>query len=122
MRQGSASIKAVNDEATHPDVDQVPLERIFAALADPARLATVRALAAVGETTCIQVTREAGLSVSRSTMSHHLRILREAGLIRSRAHGAARMVTLRKDELERRHPGLLGVVLRPPGGPRRCSP
>jgi DNA-binding transcriptional ArsR family regulator len=115
MRQDSASIKTVNDEVKHPDIDQIPLERIFAALAEPARLATVRALAAVGETTCIQVTREAELSVSRSTMSHHLRILREAGLIRERAHGAAKMVTLREDELERRHPGLLDVVRRAPG-------
>ena len=94
-------------------------QRIFAALADPTRLATVRVLAALGETTCIQATKEAGLSVSRATISRHLRILREAGLIRTRPHGAAKMLTLRKDELEHRHPGPLDVVLNDPGTPER---
>ncbi len=47
-----------------------------------------------------------------STCSYHLRLLREAGLTRTRAEGTQRFISLRRDDLEERFPGLLGVLTR----------
>lgn len=103
----------VSDEVFHPPVEELTLPKVLAALADPARLATVRTLARVGESACGRIQHDAGLEVSKSTMSHHLRILREAGITHSRVQGARRLLTLRRDDLDRRFPGLLDAVLQP---------
>lgn len=102
----------VSEEVFHPSAADLTLPRVLAALADPARLATVRTLARVGESPCGQISRDAGLVVSKSTMSHHLRILREAGIIASRVEGSRRMLTLRTRDLDSRFPGLLDAILR----------
>ncbi len=101
----------MNEEVIHPPVEELSLPRVLAALADPARLAAVRTLARVGESACGQIQHDAGLTVSKSTMSHHVRILREAGIMYSRVQGARRMLTLRRDDLDARFPGLLDAVL-----------
>ena len=49
-----------------------------------------------------------GVEVSKSTMTRHFRILREAGLLIQYNHGAE--LTLRKADLEARFPGLLNLV------------
>jgi DNA-binding transcriptional ArsR family regulator len=77
------------------------------ALSDPVRLEIVRRLAVDSEQPC----GELGVPVSRSTLSHHLKVLREAGLTWTRADGTQRLVSLRRDELEDRFPGLLDSVL-----------
>jgi DNA-binding transcriptional ArsR family regulator len=100
----------VNEEALHPPVEELSLPKVLAALADPARLATVQTLSKVGESACGQIQHDAGLEVCKSTMSHHLRILREAGITYSRVQGARRMLTLRRDDLDSRFPGLLDAV------------
>jgi DNA-binding transcriptional ArsR family regulator len=102
----------VNEETTHPPAEELSLPKVLAALADPARLATVRTLAVAGESSCNQIRQDAGLEVSKSTMSHHLRILREAGITYSRVQGARRLLTLRRTDLDARFPGLLDAVLR----------
>jgi DNA-binding transcriptional ArsR family regulator len=101
----------VSEEVFHPRVEELSLPKVLAALADPARLATVQTLARVGESACGQIQHDAGLEVSKSTMSHHLRILREAGITYSRVQGSRRMLTLRQEDLDARFPGLLGAVL-----------
>jgi DNA-binding transcriptional ArsR family regulator len=101
----------VNEEVIHPPVEELSLPKVLAALADPARLAAVRTLARVGESACGQIQHDAGLKVSKSTMSHHIRILREAGIMNSRVQGARRMLTLRREDLDARFPGLLDAVL-----------
>jgi DNA-binding transcriptional ArsR family regulator len=103
----------VSDDVVHPQVHELSLPKVLAALADPARLATVRMLAQVGESACGQVQHDAGLEVSKSTMSHHIRILREAGITQCRVQGARRLLTLRREDLDARFPGLLDAVLRP---------
>jgi DNA-binding transcriptional ArsR family regulator len=55
--------------------------------------------------------QEAGLEMSKSTFSHHLRILREAGLVTKRIQGAKGYSRLRKDDVDQRFPGLLDSVL-----------
>ena len=91
----------------HPVAEQVNLPGVLHALSDPIRLAIVRALRDAAELPCgaLQV------SVSKSTLSHHLKVLRDAGLTRTRVEGVQRFVSLREDDIERRFPGLLGCVL-----------
>ena len=49
--------------------------------------------------------------VSKSTSSHHFKVLREAGIVRAREEGTRRFYRLRRDELEQRFPGLLDSIL-----------
>jgi DNA-binding transcriptional ArsR family regulator len=46
-----------------------------------------------------------------STGSYHLRLLREAGITRTRAEGTERHISLRRDDLDERFPGLLDAVI-----------
>ena len=94
----------------HPDLTDVELPAVLFALSDPARLELVRQLAAQGPLTIAQCQAN-DPDVPKSTFSHHLKTLREAGLIRNEPAGRQRTVTLRRDELEHRFPGLLAAVL-----------
>jgi DNA-binding transcriptional ArsR family regulator len=85
------------------------LEEVLAALSDPVRLQIVRTLAAGDEG---RACGTFGLPVTKSTASHHFKVLREAGLIDQELRGRTRHTTLRRDEIERRYPGLLDLVLR----------
>jgi DNA-binding transcriptional ArsR family regulator len=99
------------DEVTEPAAEDFELPRVLAALADPHRLAAVRFVAHHGESWCSQVIQEAGLGTSKSTFSHHLRILREAGIMTKRIQGARGYMSLRKNDLDRRFPGLIDSIL-----------
>ncbi|HEY4854990.1 MAG TPA: helix-turn-helix transcriptional regulator [Streptosporangiaceae bacterium] len=99
------------DDVTELAVDDFDLPRVLAALADPHRLAAVRFVARHGESWCSQVIQEAGLGTSKSTFSHHLRILREAGIVTKRIQGAKGYMSLRKNDLDRRFPGLIDSIL-----------
>jgi len=101
----------VADDVIEPAAEDFRLPRVLAALADPHRLATVRFVARNGESWCSQVMQEAGLPMTKSTFSHHLRILREAGVLTKRIEGAKGYTRLRKDDLDRRFPGLIDSVL-----------
>lgn len=101
----------VSDDVIEPGVEDLQLPRVLAALADPHRLATVRVVARRGESWCSQVMQEAGLPMGKSTFSHHLRILREAGVLTKRVEGARGYTSLRKDDLDRRFPGLIDSIL-----------
>lgn len=94
----------------HPDLADVALPQVLFALSDPARLDLVRELAAQGPLSVAQC-QAAGGDVPKSTFSHHLRTLREAGLIWSIPDGRRRTIELRRDDVERRFPGLLTAVL-----------
>jgi DNA-binding transcriptional ArsR family regulator len=90
----------------HPRIDEVTLPDVLHALSDPVRLQIVRALAE-REQSCSAVES----SVSKSTLSHHFKVLREAGVTHTRVNGTHRYISLREEELEERFPGLLGSVL-----------
>ncbi len=94
----------------HPDLDEVELSAVLFALSDPTRLDLVRQLAAQGPLPVAQC-QAAGGDVPKSTFSHHLKTLREAGLVRNEPDGRRRTLTLRRDEVDRRFPGLLDAVL-----------
>lgn len=101
------------DSAGHPSPDEMTLGAVLVALADPSRRKVVRELCGEPETaerTCASF----GLEVAKSTLTHHFRVLREAGLIRQTDYGNSRKVTLRRAELESRFPGLLALVAQHP--------
>lgn len=98
-------------EVTEPAIDTVMIDAVLSALADPVRLTFVRALDAAGDWTCgSDVLRDSGVSIAKSTLSHHVKVLRDAGMIRTRVSGTRRLVTLRHDEIEGRFPGLLAML------------
>ena len=83
------------------------LPDVLHALSDPVRLEIIRSLAEEPDQSCSALTT----SVSKSTLSHHFKVLREAGITYTRANGTHRLMSLRKDDLEERFPGLLTSVL-----------
>jgi DNA-binding transcriptional ArsR family regulator len=95
----------------HPRLDDVALAAALHALSDPTRLAIVRRLAVGGELSCSAAARH---DVPKSTLSNHFRILRGAGLLRTRSAGRDHLSTLRREEFDARFPGLLETVLAQP--------
>ncbi len=91
----------------HPPQEQIKLENVFAALAHPMRLHVVKSLASGGEYRCGVLLP----GISKSTLTHHWRVLREGGLIWQRPAGRELLVSLRRADLDARFPGLLDSVL-----------
>ena len=96
-------------EPHHPSRAVLDLSEVVHALSDPARVASVRQLGAEGVRSCGDFT----LGISKATLSHHFRVLREAGVVHTRLDGRRRYLTLRRADLEHRFPGLLDAVLAP---------
>jgi DNA-binding transcriptional ArsR family regulator len=96
-------MKAIPEPAAR-DID---LPTVMGALSDPVRVEIVRTLASEGEKVCGTF----DLGVAKATRSHHLRVLREAGLTHTRTEGTRRHVSLRRDDLDARFPGLLDALL-----------
>jgi DNA-binding transcriptional ArsR family regulator len=101
---------AVTEKIPHPDVAALDLATIMRTVGDPVRLAIVRELADGREQAC--ATLQSALGIPASTGSYHLRLLREAGVTRTRAAGTTRFISLRRDDLEARFPGLVDVLTR----------
>ena len=106
-------------ELRHPSVEEFDLASVLAALADPIRLRTVAELAGRAELASGECGQRCAVDAAKSTMSHHFRVLREAGITRTRIEGAHRYVTLREGDLNRRFPGLLDVILTDQANPAR---
>lgn len=101
------SIQAT-EPIVHPTRDELDLSAVLHALSDPVRLRIVAELArSESEFTCGSFT----LPVTKSTCTHHFKVLREAGLIQQRPQGTTRLNRLRRDDLEARFPGLLTTIL-----------
>jgi DNA-binding transcriptional ArsR family regulator len=95
-------------EIRHPGASELDLATILRTVGDPVRLAIVQELLGGGERICTTLTES--LDIPASTLSYHLRLLREAGVTRTRAVGTQRHVSVRADDLERLFPGLLDVL------------
>ena len=107
------SIQA-SEPMVHPTRSELDLGAVLHALSDPVRLMIVAELAAAGsECTCGSF----ALPVTKSTCTHHFKVLREAGLIQQRQQGTTRLNALRREDLESRFPGLLDTVLQAAGDP-----
>jgi DNA-binding transcriptional ArsR family regulator len=86
--------------------EELDLFAIMSALGDPVRLTIVASLDGRPERSCTSFDR------AKSAVSRHCRVLREAGLIRQHDEGTRRVSTLRREEIDRRFPGLLDLILR----------
>jgi DNA-binding transcriptional ArsR family regulator len=92
---------------SHPEPGEIQLAAVLHALSDPVRLRIVATVADGGEWTCGGL----DLPVTKSTCSHHLAVLREAGVIRQRTDGTKKLNSLRREDLEARFPGLIDAVV-----------
>ena len=97
------------ERISHPETDEIDLGAVLHALSDPVRLRIVAALAEGDEE---QTCGSFQVPVTKSTCTHHFKVLREAGVIRQRQEGTSRRNSLRRDDLEARFPGLLETILR----------
>ena len=98
----------VTEQIAHPSRAEIELGAVLHALSDPVRLKIVSALAREGsEHTCSSFE----VPVTKSTCTHHFKVLREAGIIHQRQQGTSRLNTLRREDLEARFPGLLDTIL-----------
>ena len=91
----------------HPEPDEFDLLDILHALSDPTRMTIVQTLRAAPERACGTFP----VDVAPSTLTHHFRVLREAGVIRQREDGNRRWTALRGEDLETRFPGLLDAIV-----------
>ncbi|MFD8385421.1 ArsR/SmtB family transcription factor [Streptomyces sp. NPDC059679] len=92
----------------HPAMAEVSLQQVLDALVDPVRRAVVSQLARADEDISCGTF---DVSVSRSTLTHHFNVLREAGVIRQYYVGTTKMNALRTDDMEERFPGLLPALV-----------
>ena len=102
------------EQVVAADLDEIDGLTVLQALSDPVRLEIVRQLAGCvgsGELRCGQIE----MPVTKSTASHHFKILLAAGLVSGREQGTSKFMRLRRDELDARFPGLLDSVLRATG-------
>jgi DNA-binding transcriptional ArsR family regulator len=86
---------------------QMDLGRVLHALSDPVRLGIVSQLYREGEASCGAL--DAGRP--KSTMSHHFRVLREAGLVHTRIEGLTHVNSLRLESVQAAFPGLLEAIM-----------
>lgn len=102
-------------EPYHPPRAELELPAVLHALSDPARLTIVQQLGQGDEWYCGRF----DIDLSKATLSHHFRVLRECGVIQTRVDGRKRLLSLRATDLEERFPGLLDAVLE--AGRRRAA-
>jgi len=101
-------VQDTKDSISQPGREELELAAVLHALSDPVRLRTVAALAVSGEEPS---SGSFDLPVTKSTCTHHFKVLREAGVIHQRQRGTARLNSLRREDLDARFPGLLASVL-----------
>ncbi|HJP76194.1 MAG TPA: helix-turn-helix domain-containing protein [Pseudonocardiaceae bacterium] len=92
----------------HPATEALRIEDVLAALNHPARLQVVRTLAGTDELTCQAVLPD----MTKSSASHHWRMLRQSGIVEQRREGRYLYMKLRKADLDSRFPGLLDAVIK----------
>jgi DNA-binding transcriptional ArsR family regulator len=100
--------KLMGMEPHHPERSEIEMTAVLAALSDPHRLEIVRRLDQDDEP---RPCGKFGFGLSKSTMTHHFRTLREAGVIRQERQGTTKLTELRREDLDARFPGLLDAIL-----------
>jgi DNA-binding transcriptional ArsR family regulator len=104
----AGAVIAQAHELPGPGTDEIELAAVLHALSDPVRLGIVCSLRQSGDE------RRCGsfsTPVTKSTLTHHFRVLRDAGVICQRQEGTSRLSRLRTNDLEARFPGLLEAIL-----------
>src|SRR6476646_1913446 len=90
-----------------PKKTELELTAVLYALSDPTRLQIVRSLTSTDEIACGFF----DIDMPKSSLSHHFRVLRNAGIITTRKEGTALLNRLRRSDLDERFPGLLKAIL-----------
>lgn len=98
-----------SQDLEHPDRSEITLGSVLFALSDPERLAIARQL--VDGPLDMADCHLSNPDMPKSTKSHLMKVLRTAGVIRNEPHGRARRLSLRRDDLDARFPGLLDAIL-----------
>ncbi len=104
----------------HPDRDELRLTDVLFALSDPERLAIVRQLS--DGPLEMALCHLSDPSMPKSTKSHLMKVLREAGIIRNEPYGRGRRLSIRHEDLEARFPGLIASVLHAAKAPDADGP
>ncbi|MFZ4841497.1 ArsR/SmtB family transcription factor [Mycetocola saprophilus] len=108
-------VPSLEERLEQPEPRDMRVDVVFAALSDPLRITIVQRLMSEGDDafrSCAWV----GIDRPKSTLTHHFRVLREAGIIEQRRYGTERRGRVRVDDLAARFPGLLEMVLAAPLG------
>lgn len=92
----------------HPKSEDIRLDSVLSALSNPLRLAVVRTIASIDEYPCCDVLPQ----IPKSTMTHHFRILRDSGVVWQHHIGREYRLSLRREDLDTRFPGLLDAILK----------
>jgi DNA-binding transcriptional ArsR family regulator len=92
----------------HPPKDQIRIEEVLSALGHPLRITVLKVLSDGQEHNCGSILK----GQSKSTMTHHWRVLRDAGVIWRRPDGRENLLSLRKDDLDDRFPGFLDSIIK----------
>ena len=90
-----------------PKTSDLRLTAVLYALSDETRLQIVQSLAKTNEIACSYF----DIHMPKSSLSHHFRVLRTSGVITTRKEGTALLNRLRKEDLDKRFPGVLKSVL-----------
>ena len=92
---------------TIPEEDEIELFAVMTALTDPVRRKIVQYIAEEPGRAC----SSSDFGVSKSALTRHWRVLRESGVIRQEVQGTRHRNWLRREELDRRFPNLIDLVL-----------
>lgn len=96
----------------HPAKEDITLAQVLGALGDPMRLRILKKLLGKRQG-CLSCSEAAPCAeMAKSTLSHHFRILRDAGLIRTSKQGVEHLNSVRWDDLNERFPGLLTAIMK----------
>lgn len=93
----------------HPERSDITLQGVLEALVDPVRRSIVRQLA---QSDAPIACGSFDISVTRSTGTHHFKVLRHAGVIRQYYQGTSKMNVLRWEDMDAAFPGLLGALVK----------
>uniref|UniRef100_A0AAU3GW75 ArsR family transcriptional regulator n=1 Tax=Streptomyces sp. NBC_01401 TaxID=2903854 RepID=A0AAU3GW75_9ACTN len=92
----------------HLAAEDIALQGVLDALTDPVRRSIVRQLAdAESGMACGTF----DINVTRSTSTHHFKVLRRAGILRQEYEGTVKTNSLRRTDLDRALPGLLDAII-----------
>ena len=96
----------------HPAAQDITLAAVLGALSDPMGLRILKKLLERRDRSLSCSSAAPCAEMAKSTLSHHFRILREAGLIRTTKQGVENLNSVRWDEVNERFPGLLKAILK----------
>jgi len=96
----------------HPAAEDITLAGVLGALSDPMRLKIFKKLLDRRDESLSCSDAAPCAEMAKSTLSHHFRVLRDSGLIRTRKQGVENLNSVRWDDVDGRFPGLLKVIMK----------